>query len=61
VIGGGIANYQANLTLRNSIVTRNTATGQDGVFGGGIYNQLGIVLLRHSDVLGNVPDDCVGC
>ncbi len=35
--------------------------GLFGIFGGGIYNELGTVTLLNATVSGNVPDDCVGC
>jgi hypothetical protein len=28
---------------------------------GGIFNDFGTLLLRHSAVFGNIPNDCVGC
>lgn len=54
LIGAGIDNDTgATLTLGQSVVTDNTASG----YGGGIYN-LGSVTLRHAFVVGNTPDNC---
>ncbi len=59
-VGGGIMN-EGSLELERTVVTRNAALeGMNGIFGGGIYNT-GAIVLTHSSVSGNTPDDCVGC
>jgi len=55
--GGGILN-RGSLTLRDSVVTANTA----GSVGGGIYNTSSGTTALHgsASVTGNDPNDCVG-
>ncbi len=50
--GGGIYNYNADLTLSDVDVVSNTA-GFPGL-GGGIYNHLGDLTLLNVDIVGNV-------
>lgn len=66
-LGGGIWNGQlfddaAQLTIKDSTVTGNTLEGDTGstLAGGGLYTEYPVVL-QHTTISGNVPDDCVGC
>jgi hypothetical protein len=61
--GGGIHNQGAGLTLDDhSTVTGNTATGGPGSGGGIMIFSSGTVTLQGgSTVIGNTPDNCVGC
>jgi hypothetical protein len=59
--GGGVLNYQSNLTLRNVVVTNNRAdvnggAGQGGGIaeGGGIFSEDGALTVENSTVSGNV-------
>ena len=59
-VGGGLFN-EGSAAFKGSVITGNTAVeGQNGTFGGGIYNT-GDLTLRHTQVIGNIPDDCFGC
>ena len=52
------------ITLRNSRVTRNVASGSAGITvqGGGIYTTPDYpVVLTNSVLAGNSPDQCYGC
>jgi hypothetical protein len=51
------------LTLLNSDVTANTVSGSAGITlqGGGMYTQDQPLTLNHSEIVGNSPDQCVGC
>ena len=51
--GGGIYNDYGTLTLLNSQITGNIATGQYGGYGGGIFNNYGNVTLKDSNISGN--------
>jgi hypothetical protein len=58
--GGGIANEGGTVNLTDeSRVTGNTATGDNGVFGGGVFNQGMVTLSGGSTIEDNIPDDCV--
>ena len=50
----------AYLNIRNSTVTGNKATGGPGS-GGGIFNAGGFVTLLNTLLVGNSPENCVGC
>jgi hypothetical protein len=61
--GGGIfVDWLSGLTMRNSTVSRNTATA-----GGGIYRAVGPwdpgipLVLENNTIEDNTPDDCFGC
>jgi hypothetical protein len=66
--GGGIWNSDsltggpAQLSLQNTIVTRNTLSGGPGITreGAGLYTDVGTVTLTHSLIAKNVPDQCFG-
>ena len=53
--GGGICNYgaSARLTIVNSAVNANLGPGDGGGYGGGIYNDSGMLEIRHSTVSDN--------
>ncbi len=53
VNGGGIFNSGGTLTITNSTISGNTASGFGGGFGGGIYNSSGTLTLRNVTVSGN--------
>jgi hypothetical protein len=48
-----------NLT-EDSLVTGNTATGDAGLFGGGVFNEGIVTIDGGSSIEDNEPDDCVG-
>lgn len=58
--GGGISSG-GRLTLIKSPVTANAATAFIDADGGGIFNTPGFVTRIDSPVVGNSPNDCVGC
>ena len=37
MLGGGITNYGSNLQITSSTIVHNSASGDNGAFGGGIY------------------------
>jgi hypothetical protein len=51
-VGGGIYNYNGNLTIRDSIVYYNAAE-----WGGGIYNYEGHLVVQNSEICGNGATD----
>jgi len=56
--GGGIFNGR-RLTIVSGTVTDNVATATSGSGqGGGIFSEAGRVILHHTDVFANQPDDC---
>jgi len=56
--GGGMFVREQEVTLNGSSSIKNNSAES----GGGIYNELGTVILNDlASVIGNMPDDCVGC
>ncbi len=66
--GGGIwhgflfSGKRIQLTLNNTVVTRNVLTGRAGikVAGGGLFSRRPVTL-NHVLIAANIPDQCVGC
>ena len=59
LLGGGINNFQGDVTLSNgTVVTRNTATDGPGSGGGILHNEGTLTGVNPSTVFGNIPDDC---
>jgi hypothetical protein len=65
--GGGIWNSRfsdppVRLTLKNTIVTRNSLTASSGITpqGGGLYTTFH-VKRSHTRIALNSPDQCAGC
>ncbi len=59
--GGGLWNGSGTLTVENSRLLRNIASGallDNG--GGGIYNEGGIVVVNESTIMGNLADGAAG-
>ena len=57
LLGAGIFNDFAWLTLQNSTLSGNSA----GDRGGGIFNNLGTVSLTRTTLVNNTPDNCFNC
>ncbi|WP_335645367.1 Ig-like domain repeat protein [Methanosphaera sp. BMS] len=52
-LGGAIYNERGNLTINNSNLTQNTATGQNNGYGGAIYNNGGTLTITDSNLTQN--------
>jgi hypothetical protein len=60
--GTDVSGPPVQLTLDNTVVTRNSLTGSPGITlqGGGLFTELPVTL-RHSLIALNRPDQCFGC
>ena len=51
--GGGVGSWNANLTLRRSVITSNVAERTGGGSGGGVYVESGVVAISQNQVVSN--------
>jgi hypothetical protein len=59
-LGGGISTTVGTVHVTDdSHVTGNTAAGDAGVFGGGVFNEGHVTVESGSSIEDNTPDDCV--
>lgn len=56
--GWGIADDAGTTAVYGSAVSSNTALGESGAFGGGVFVTSGTVPLHNRTVSGNTPDNC---
>jgi Ca2+-binding RTX toxin-like protein len=59
-LGGGVDHFDGALTIVNSSIANNVASGPDGAVAGGLYHETGALTIQSSTISGNRVEDTAG-